>query len=112
MARRNHTPTYRLHKSSGLGVVTLTDAVTGRRKDVLLGPHDTQASRDEYAQVLSEWVARGRRLDATDHIDLTVAELLGYRPHSHTSWRETLDPRTLRLSGKGWSIITDGVERW
>jgi integrase len=76
MARRTTTPSYRLHKSSGQAIVTLTDAVTGRRKDVLLGQHDTQASRVEYARVLAEWEARGRRLDAPASADFTVAELL------------------------------------
>jgi len=76
MARRIHTPSYRLHKSSGQSVVTLTDATTGRRKDFLLGQHDTQASRVEYARVLSEWEARGRRLDEPGPVDYTIAELL------------------------------------
>jgi integrase len=76
MARRTTTPSYRLHKSSGQAVVTLTDAVTGRRKDVLLGQYDTQMSRVEYARVLAEWEARGRRLDVPASADLTVAELL------------------------------------
>jgi integrase len=76
MARRIHTPTYRSHKSSGLAVVTLTDSTTGRRKDVLLGPYNSQPSRVEYARVLAEWEARGRQLDAPDLTDLTVAELL------------------------------------
>lgn len=76
MARRTHTPSYRLHKSSGQGIVTLTDTVTGRRKDVLLGPFDTLGSRVEYARVLAEWEARGRRLEDPASTDLTVAELL------------------------------------
>lgn len=76
MARRSQTPSYRLHKSSGQGIVTLTDAISGRRKDVLLGQFDTQASRVEYARVLSEWEARGRRFDDPAASDLTVAELL------------------------------------
>jgi hypothetical protein len=56
MSRRIHTPSYRLHKSFGLAVVTLTDAATAHRKDVLLGKHNTKASRIEYARVLSEWL--------------------------------------------------------
>src|SRR4051812_2952928 len=76
MARQISTPSYRLHKSSGQAVVTLTDAVSRRRKDVLLGPHNTQTSRVEYARVLSEWEARGRRFEDVAGGDLTVAEVL------------------------------------
>ena len=76
MARRNHIPSYRLHKSSGQAIVTLTDALSGDRKDHLLGQHDTAASRAEYARVISEWEARGRRLDNTSPSNVTVAELL------------------------------------
>ncbi|MFL5328967.1 MAG: tyrosine-type recombinase/integrase [Gemmataceae bacterium] len=47
-------PKYRLHRSSGNAVVTLTDA-GGRRRDVYLGKHGTAASKREYARVLDEW---------------------------------------------------------
>jgi integrase len=76
MSPRHHAPSYRKHKSSGQAIVTLTDAVSGRRKDVLLGPYDTQMSRVEYAWVLAAWEARGRRLDESAPDDLTVAELV------------------------------------
>jgi hypothetical protein len=76
MARRNHIPSYRLHKASGQAVVTLTDAALGVRKDRFLGPHGTAGSRAEYARVIAEWEARGRRLDDPGPADLTVAELL------------------------------------
>src|SRR2546423_1614649 len=61
---RLHTlrvPSYRLHKQSGQAVVTLTDGLGGRR-DVLLGKHGTKASRVEYARIIAEWEAGGRRL--------------------------------------------------
>ncbi len=63
MPRQNYVPSYRSHKASGQAVVTLPDVVTGRRKDFFLGRHGTKESRVEYAQVLAEWEARGRRLD-------------------------------------------------
>ena len=50
MARPNHIPTYRKHKSSGQAIVTLTDALSGVRKDKLLGPYNTATSRAEYAR--------------------------------------------------------------
>jgi hypothetical protein len=65
MARRSsHVPPYRLHKQSGLAIVTLTGP-TGRRKDVLLGPHEIAESRAEYDRVVAEWIANGRRLTRT-----------------------------------------------
>ena len=76
MARPNHIPTHRKHKSSGQAIVTLTDALSGVRKDKLLGPYNTATSRAEYARVIGEWEARGRRLDDAGPTDLTVAELL------------------------------------
>jgi integrase len=76
MTRQKNVPTYRLHKSSGQAVVTLTDSVSGARKDRLLGKYDTAASRVEYARVLAEWEARGRCLDDPTADNLTVAELL------------------------------------
>jgi integrase len=62
MSRRTQSvPSYRRHEQSGQAVVTLTDGLGGRR-DVLLGPHGTAASRVEYARVIAEWEAGGRRL--------------------------------------------------
>ncbi|HKB04402.1 MAG TPA: tyrosine-type recombinase/integrase [Gemmataceae bacterium] len=92
MPRRNHVPSYRLHKQSGLTVVSLTDAITGKRQDHLLGPHGTPGSRAEYGRIIAEWEARGRRLNVVAPIDLTVAELLvRFLAHSKTYY---LDPGT------------------
>ncbi len=44
-------PKYRLHKSSGLGVVRLAG------KDIYLGKHDTEESQAEYRQIIAEWLA-------------------------------------------------------
>src|SRR5262245_26424639 len=85
MARLNHIPAYRRHKSSGQAIVTLTDAISGSRKDHLLGPHGSSTSRAEYARLIGEWEARGRRLDLPQQTDLTVAELLvRYLRHAET----------------------------
>jgi integrase len=92
MARRNQVPAYRLHKHSGQAVVTLSDSVTGERKDHLLGPHGTSESRKEYAKVIAEWEARGRRLMTAAPTELTVAELLvRYLNHARMYYR---DPET------------------
>lgn len=85
MPRPNHIPAYRLHKSSGQAIVTLTDAFSGARKDHLLGPHGTPNSRTEYARLIAGWEARGRRLDLPREADLTVAELLDrFLKHAQT----------------------------
>ena len=81
---RNPVPSYRLHKSSGLAVVTipLTD---GRRRDVLLGPYDSPESKAEYARVVSEWQTSGGRSagTATAAGSLSVNDLLlAYLAHA------------------------------
>jgi integrase len=69
-------PSYRLHKQSGQAVVTLPDALGGRR-DFLLGTYGSEGSKAEYQRVLLEWEAHGRRLPAREAAaDLTVAELI------------------------------------
>src|SRR5262245_46396411 len=55
--KKGTPPSYRRH-SSGQAVVTVRTA-SGRRKDILLGPHDTDASRKEYAAVLTKLAAHG-----------------------------------------------------
>jgi hypothetical protein len=60
MPRRNHVPTYRLHKQSGQAIVTLPNGLGGRR-DVTLGVFGSAESKAEYARVLSEWQANGCR---------------------------------------------------
>src|SRR5262245_58162025 len=76
MPRSNQVPAYRLHKHSGQAVVSLKDCVTGARRDRLLGPYETAASRAEYGRVIAQWEARGRRLDDAVPAELTIAELL------------------------------------
>lgn len=69
-------PSYRLHKFSGQATVTLRDAVSGRRQDVLLGSYGSPESHAEYRRVLGEWELAGRRLDAERRApDLTINEL-------------------------------------
>jgi site-specific DNA recombinase len=74
----DRVPSYRRHKQSGQAVVTLSDGFGGRR-DVLLGKFGTAESRKEYARIISEWEAAGRRLPPKgaegSALDLTVNEL-------------------------------------
>src|SRR5579871_5005605 len=89
MSRKPRIPSYRLHRQSRQAVVTLTDGVTGQRKDFLLGKHNTAASRQEYKRVVLDWEARGRRLpDAVQVSELTVAELIArYWRHVEAYYR-------------------------
>jgi integrase len=76
MSSRNHIPKYRKHKQSGKAIVTLPDGLGGR-KDVLLGQYGTDESRIEYARVISEWEAAGRRvLQTASARDLTCNEMM------------------------------------
>ena len=91
MPRRNTIPTYRLHKQSGQAVVTLPDGLGGRR-DVLLGKYGTTESRKEYARIIAEWEANGRRLPRPSAEgsaqSLSVNELiLAYWPHVQNYYR-------------------------
>jgi hypothetical protein len=77
MPRKPSNPKYRLHRQSGQAVITLPDAVTGRRRDFLLGQHLSPASKTEYKRLVFEWETNGRRLPADEAAaDLTVAELI------------------------------------
>jgi integrase len=88
MARPRGVPSYRHHKQSDQAVVTLTDP-SGERHDVYLGEYGTAASRKEYARVIAEWEARGRRLPQdVQATDLTIAELIArYWKHVEEYYR-------------------------
>jgi integrase len=55
-------PSYRLRKGYSQAIVTLTDAVTGKRKDYWLGEFGSPESREMYHRVLSRWESLNRRL--------------------------------------------------
>jgi len=57
-----NTPGYRKRHDRNQAIVTLTDAVTKRRKDYWLGEHGSPESRELYHRVIAEWEANGRRL--------------------------------------------------
>ena len=71
-------PSYRLHKASGQGVITLNG------KDVYLGTYGSAESRSEYDRIVAEWLANHHQDLATPPTarapedathDLTVNEL-------------------------------------
>jgi integrase len=71
-------PSYRFHRPSGQAVVTLNG------QDIYLGIHDTPQSKAEYDRVISQWIARGRRLvspDESSKAPLIEDVILGYYGH-------------------------------
>lgn len=76
--RKGELPRYRLHRQSGQGVVSLPLG-GGKYRDVLLGPFDSAASRQEYARVVTEWQAHGAHAPvcrSARPADLSIAELI------------------------------------
>ncbi|OAI41515.1 hypothetical protein AYO40_00340 [Planctomycetaceae bacterium SCGC AG-212-D15] len=102
MARKPRVPSYRKHRQSGQAIVTLTDAITKRRHDVLLGPYETPASKNEYKRVVLEWESNGRRFHVGPAApDLTIAELVGrYWQHVQTYYRHPDGTET----GEPWAV--------
>jgi integrase len=98
MSVRVRTPGYRLHKPSGLAVVTLGG------KDHYLGKHGSAESLAEYGRLIGEWMAgAGRARPAAAGADITVNELvLAYLHFADGYYRKngrpTKEPGLLRLS--------------
>jgi site-specific recombinase XerD len=91
----HRTPSYRLHRPTGLAVVT----IDGR--DVYLGKHGTPESRAEYDRQIARWLANGRRGDPRS--DASVVELMArYVRHADSYYvkdgRPTGEPGMVRLS--------------
>ena len=59
--QQKRVPSYRSRAGYSHALVTLTDSVTGKRRDYWLGPHGSPESREAYHRVLAEWEASGRR---------------------------------------------------
>ncbi|MCI0376516.1 MAG: site-specific integrase [Gemmataceae bacterium] len=103
-------PTYRKHKASGQAVVTLPDGLRGR-KDILLGKYGTVESRREYARVIGEWEAAGRRLPRTTHADITINELiLSFWPHAQQHYRHA--DGTPTGEQKDWKLSLRPLREW
>jgi integrase len=86
--RKGEPPRYRFHKQSGQAVVSLPRG-DGTYHDVLLGPFDTPESRLEYARLIAEWEAHGRRPAARETAaGLSVNEvILAYWKHAEGYYR-------------------------
>jgi len=81
---KNRMPSYRLHKATGQGVVTLDG------RDIYLGRHESEVSRENYRRIIQEWLAAHRRAPISErlqptcprHVGRTVNELfLVFWPH-------------------------------
>jgi integrase len=101
------TPGYRKRHDRNQAIVTLTDAITKKRRDYWLGDFGSAQSRELYHRVVAEWEANGRRLiDAgfekpTDDRDqgITVSELCA------RYWRTESAHMTERDRGHSKSLI-------
>ena len=79
------TPKYRRHKASGQAIVTI------QGHDFYLGPWNSKGSKVEYDRIISEWLAAGRQLPATngEASDLTIVELLArYKKFAQRHYRK------------------------
>jgi len=56
------SPGYRKHTTRHLAVVTLSDAVTRKRKSHYLGEYGPPSSRERYHRLIAQWEASGRCL--------------------------------------------------
>lgn len=62
LPRGPKVPAYRQRAGYDQAIVTLTDALTKKRRDFWLGPYGSPESRECYHRVIAEWEGRGRRL--------------------------------------------------
>jgi len=93
-AKPRKIPTYRLRPGYDQAIVTLTDAVTKKRRDYWLGEFNSRQSREHYHRVIAAWEAGARRLppldanapspdgSASGRDDVTVVEII----HEYWLW--------------------------
>ena len=90
--RSARIPKYRLHKPSGLAVVRLNS------RDVYLGQHGTEESRQRYEQVIAEWLSNHRLLAERRELPdspraLSVSELVvAYLEHAESYYVKNEHP--------------------
>jgi integrase len=77
----DYVPSYRKHKATGQGVVTLNG------RSIYLGRHGSKESKKEYDRITGEWLANGREMPDKSR-DITILELLvAYGKHAETYYR-------------------------
>lgn len=90
--KSTRVPSYRLHKSTGQAVVTLSG------HDRYLGKHGSPESQELYRRLIAEWLAAGRNDPIERATDLTVSELLaGYWAHAESYYRHADGQPTSQL---------------
>ena len=95
--RKNHVPSYRLHKASGQAVAV----INGQTR--YLGKHGSKPSREAYARAIAEWSAQGGVL-VPDKSGITVSEVMAtYIEHAQSYYRKNGQP----TSEMSW--ITDSL---
>jgi integrase len=89
---RKRIPSYRLHRASGLAVVTIPALALGQRgRDVFLGKRGSDTSREKYRRILAELDASGSGAGCSD--GLTVVELcVAYGEHVAGYYRKDGKP--------------------
>src|SRR4051794_31357410 len=88
--KRSHTmsartPSYRLHKATGQGIVTLSG------KDFYLGRYNSPESKIEYDRVVAEWFSNGRMppTPAETSATRTVSQIiLAFLEHAQNHYRK------------------------
>jgi hypothetical protein len=87
-------PSYRLRPDYGQAIVTLTDAVTRKRRDYWLGEYDSPESHEMYRRVLASWEGSGRRLIEMNDVpkasinSTTITELIyKYKQHVDVTYK-------------------------
>ena len=88
MPRRNRLPSYRLHRATGLAVVTIAG------KDRYLGPHGSAESQALYDRLIAEWLAAGRPAASSGS---TVDELVAAYVRHAEDWYRKGDRPTSQL---------------
>ena len=109
--RKGELPRYRLHKHSGQAIVSLP--LGGRKyRDILLGPYDSERSRQEYDRIISEWLASGRFVAprGSGRTDLTISELsLLFWKHAESYYRRPDGTASRELDH--FRLVLDPLER-
>ncbi len=122
--RKRQPPSYRQRKGYDQAIVTLTDGVTGYRKDYWLGPYGSPESRELYHRVLAQWESGGRRLPVTlddkpaDIAQVSVVEVINaywkwatrqyghWRPScSRLHFRSRVQYLEFETSSKYWILL-------
>lgn len=106
MPRKPGFPTYRRRIIRGreVGYVTLSDRLTGRRRDYNLGPYGSPQSYKKLARIVAEWAAQNgqppQRLPADPDAGPTVAQVVERYWHSVARQYVPSEQATIRAAAR------------